>query len=1076
MLQKLLLAAFWVCALAPGLAQAQSTIVRGTVTDPDGDPLIGANIVIENLVLGSSTDLDGTYSFEVPSQFVGRTVTLTARYIGFSPQTRDITLTSGTMTEDFTLSADLLNLDEVVVTGVTDATPQKKLSFTVAKVSGDALEQAPGNSPVESMQGKVAGAQVIQNTGEPGSGFSVRLRGATSITGSSEPLYIVDGVILGADQVDIGSLDIESIEVVKGAAASSLYGSRAQAGVVQITTKRGTQVPYNTTRVTIRNEFGVSTLARTLGSNSAHNLRVNEQGQFLTTVEGNAVVNNCATCLDSGYGPGTLVDTELGGVSFYDNPYALSGATYDNFDEFFDPGNTYTNYISVSQNSARTNFHLSFSNLHQDGVIRGISGYDQRAVRLNVDHRLRDDLTLSATGFYSASDSDEAGDDANFDPFYTLFYTNPLVNLSETDPETGDLRVKADPLALEENPLYLVENQLVNRKRSRVLGNFRGRYSPVDWVNLEANFSYDRLDRDGLDFYDRGFDTIDPSAVNDGRVERRSAIFEALNADLTASFQRTFGRMTARSQLKYQVENADTYTQAVFANSLVAEGINDLDNIEQPPDGTRDLDSFESTIRSESYYATAGVDYADRYIADFLVRRDGSSLFGADERWQTYFRVSGAYRISEEPWWPIKDAVDEFKLRYSLGTAGGRPGFEYQYETFVLNNGNISKGTLGNRQLKPELSTEQEFGLEASLFGRVFLEAVYATTDTEDQLLRVPLAGPFGFSAQWQNAGALSSNTIEVSLSSNLLQRRDMSLNVGLIFDRTNQEITEFNVNAFRGGPQTAFYFRADEVLGAMYGTQWLEGPADLPAGYSAAAFDVNDDGYYVPVGEGNSWQNGFDGGCEGGDGGCWGTLVDVDGDGSGDLQWGIPVKFTEEDGNQFVQIGNVLPDFNLGFNTSFRYKGLSAYMLWNAQVGGDVYNYTRQYSYRDGRAADQDQTGLPDAEKKPASYYERLYDATAISSAFIEDGTYVKLRELSLGYTFDRAQLRSVFGDVLHSVSINLIGRNLLTFTDYTGFDPEVGNTASNANVGGDASLYRVDSFTYPRFRTVTGKLEIQF
>lgn len=1083
MLRKLLRASFVLALLVPGWASAQVATISGTVTDPNGEALPGANVLIEELVIGAATDVDGRYSFEVPSEMVnGQTVTLRARFVGYTPQTRRITLTPGAQTQDFTLAPDLLKLDEVVVTGVTGATPQKKLAFTVSKLDASAIELAPASSPVGSMQGKIAGASVLKNSGQPGSGYSVRLRGSTSITGSSAPLFIVDGVILGADQVDLGALDIESMEVVKGAAASSLYGSRAQNGVINITTKRGSNVPLNQTRVTIRNEFGISDLPKSLRANSAHSFKIDSQGRFLNA---NGEVNSCDNCLDNGFGPGVLEDKILGGVSFYDKKYSLSGPTYNAFDDFFDPGDTYSNYISVSQNSASTNFHVSFTNLKEGGVVVGTDGYNQQNFLMNLDHRVSNKLSVSASGRYSQSQSDDVQRSGAINPFFGLMFTSPIVNLARRD-ENGQLFVKADPLAVEENPLYIVENTDIKQERSRLLGNFRVKYQPTDWVDLEGTFSYDRLDADGTTFMDRGFQTIDPSSINDGQIQRRNSFIEALNADVTASFHRTFGKLTARSQLKYQLESDDEYFESLTGTGLTSLGIKDLSNVKQFPEGARDFSSTKRTIRADGLYATLGFDYEDKYIGDFLIRRDGSSLFGAEERWQTYYRAAFAYRVSEESWWPFKDAIDEFKLRGSVGTAGGRPQFEAQYEVFSLSNGTISKATLGNKFLKPELSTEVELGLEMSFLDRFFLEAVYADSEVKDQLLQVPLAGYFGFSSQWQNAGTLTSNTVELSLNANLFRSRDVSWDLGVTFDRTRQEITRFDANPFRGGPRTAFFFRSGEILGAMYGFHWLSDPSELPEGANPAAWDVNDDGYLVPVGVGNTFRDGFTGNCgltdENGNPiqGCWGALVDTDGDGEGDSPFGLPVKFEtlDENGNptQFVQIGDVLPDFNLGFNTTFRYKGLTAYMLWNAQIGGDVYNFTKQWSYRDGRSRDQDQSEKPDDLKKPINYYEVLYDATAINDHFIEDGTYLKLREVSLGYTFSRQVLQRYFGNALNQVSISLIGRNLLTISDYSGFDPEVGTTSGGAGVGGDASLYRVDNFGYPLFRSLTGKLEIQF
>ena len=809
------------CALLfPGLAGAQS-IISGTVTDEAGEPLIGANVLIESLVIGASTDLDGNYTFQVPAQHTGQSLELTARYIGFTDQVRTITLTTGVMTEDFSLAVDLLQLDEVVVTGVSEATPRKKLAFTVSQVDSEDITLAPASNPVASIQGKVAGVAVQASSGAPGDAVSVRLRGATSITGTNQPLYIVDGVVLGANQVDIDALDIANVEIVKGAAASSLYGSRAQNGVINITTRRGTSIPLNQTRVTIRNEYGISSVAKSLKANTSHDLKVDGSGNFLNN---DGEKNTCATCLPNGYGPGTLQDTNPHGAAFFDNPY--QGTLYNAFDEFFDPGNTWTNYVGISQNSSKTNFLASFTNVVEQGAIRGFSGLERRNVRVNLDHRIRPNLTLSTSGLYSQSTNDavqsDLASDSFFNPFFGLMFTNPLVNLAEED-ETGKLKIQADPLSVEENPLYLIENSDLEQKRSRILGNFRARYSPLAWLDLESNFSYDRSDRDELEFYDIGFESVDPSSVNDGRIERRNALSEAINYDLTVSLRKRFGNFTTRGQLKAQVEDFDGFSEFVIGTDIVTLGISDLSNVET--EGTKNIGNGTSTVRSEGYYATAGLDYADKYILDVFFRYDGSSLFGTEERWQPYYRGSAAWRISEESFWPANNPVTELKLRASIGTAGGRPRFQAQYETLSLVNGQLSKSTLGNVSLKPELQTEMEFGLDVGILDRVFLELVYADTKVEDLLLAVPLAGYFGFTSQWRNAGDLASNTFEASLNANLYNSRTTNFEVGIIFDRTRQEITDFKSNPYLGGPESLFYYRENEILGSMYGNKFITDP-----------------------------------------------------------------------------------------------------------------------------------------------------------------------------------------------------------------------------------------------------------
>ena len=1053
--------------LLPGLVLAQGTTISGNVLDEDGEALIGANVIVEGLLLGAATDLDGNYSFQVPAANVGQTVELAVNYIGYSPQAVTITLVEGLMTQDFVLILDRMNLDEVVVTGVAEETPRKKLAFTVSEVDQEALTIASGSSPISNLTGKVAGVQVQASSGTPGDAISVRLRGSTSLTGGSAPLYIVDGVVLGANQVDIDALDIESMEIVKGAAASSFYGSRAHNGVINITTQRGKNIPLNQTRVVVRNEYGVNGLSKNLVTNRSHSYMTDASGNFLNA-EGE--VNTCETCLPNGYGPGAALARNANGASFYHTPY--TGELYDAFETFFNPGNSYINYVGVSQNSPKTNFLASFTNTSEQGAIKGLQGLSRTSFRVNLDHRVRRKLAFSASGFYSQSTNDaftsSLASESVVNPFFGLMFTNPLVNLESRD-EGGDLIVQADPLAVEENPIYTIENIDMGQERSRILGNFRAKFDPVEWMDIQGNFAYDRSDRDEKQFYDIGFKTIDASPLNDGRIERRNATSEALNADATISVRRTFGPLASRVQFKAQVEDLQSFSEFVIGTDLTTQGNADLSNVET--EGEKLVGNEASTVRSEGYYGTVGLDYQDRYIIDLFGRRDGSSLFGAEERWQTYYRASGAWRISEEDFWSDSNPITEFKLRSSIGTAGGRPGFEAQYETLSLSNGQLSKATLGNKYLKPELQTEMEFGLDVGVQDRLFLELVYAQTTVKDQLLAVPLAGYFGFTSQWRNAGDLATNTIEATLSGTILDRSDMLLDVSVTFDRTRQEITDFASNPYLGGPLGLFYIRNNERLGSMYGDLFITDMAQLPTGVDASYFDVNDDGYVVAVGQGNSYTSGTGAdGSVGTDDDLWGSSVEV---GDESYRWGIPIKYhDEEEGTGFVKIADAVPDFNLGVNTTLNYKGVSVYMLWGAQVGGDVYNFTKQWSYRDGRAADQDQGGKAEGDKKSATYYEVLYDATARNSHFVEDATYLKLRELSVGYTFNRRQLQGVFGNSVHAIAISVIARNLLTITDYSGFDPEVGS----ADGFGDATLGRVDNFNYPPYRTYRAKLEIQF
>ncbi|MFQ5750703.1 MAG: SusC/RagA family TonB-linked outer membrane protein, partial [bacterium] len=859
--------------------------------------------------------------------------------------------------------------------------------------------------------------------------------------------------ILGANQTDLDALDIESMEVVKGAAAASIWGARAANGIIQIKTKRGSNLAMNRTRITLTSELGWNQLSLKSKDyiSQHHEFKVNANGEF---------VDNDGNVVDFG---DAVLDKEESGQTFQDNVFP--GKLYDNIALFFDPGTYNRNSASISHNSGSTNYRISFGNLKEAGVVMGQEGYRRNNLRLNFDHKINRNFDFSFTGYYSSSKRDDP-DDPNYsnspNPFYGMMFINPNSNLLAPNDDGTPYILQPDPRTLEENPLYAINNAEISFKRQRIQGSLNLRYSPWNWINVSGDFSFDRSDRLREEYYFKGFKTID-GGLNTGRMDKSNSYDEAINASITATITKRFGDLTSRTQLRYLLEDTEYNNTYASGQDLAVNDVRDLGVIQ----GEKTINSTLEKVLSAGYYFTTGMDFRDKYIADFLVRRDGSSLFGPDDRWNTYFRVSGAYRLSQESWW-FTDKINEFKIRYSLGTAGGRPSFTDQYETFSVSSGTVSKGNLGNKKLKPEFATEQEFGVNMTLLDRFGVELVYAKTKVKDQLLQVPLAGYYGFGNQWRNAGTLETNTLEASINSSILRSHDMSWSANLVFDRSRQKITEFDLPAFRYGPGNAFYKRNGEVFGSMYGVKWMTNFNELNThdegihANSSDLFDVNDDGLLVPVGAGNTYQSGL-----------WGTEVVIDGE---TYDWGMPIEYIDFDdkGNitTFHKIGDVVPDFNVGLSTTFRWKGFTTYLLFDAEVGGEIYNNTRQWAYRELRHKDVDQFGKPEKLKKPIDYYAKLYNVNAINSWFVEEGTYLKMRELNVSYAFDRSLLSSLFGDFigrsLNRLSIGLRGRNLLTWTDYSGFDPEVGQ--------GNATQLRYDGFRYPNYRTFTGYVEIEF
>ncbi|TVR64912.1 MAG: SusC/RagA family TonB-linked outer membrane protein [Gemmatimonadales bacterium] len=1017
-------------------AHAQSGEVVGQVTSADtGQPLAAAQVFLEGTGFGVVTSGEGRYTI---SNVPAGTYTVVVRLIGYADARREnIVVRPGEPTTiDLQLRSQALRLQEVVVTGVTDPTEGTRVPFTVARVSRDDLP-VPSSNAVAALQGRVAGARVVSGGGQPGSGVSVRLRNRLSVNTGAAPLIVVDGVIQAASTVDIDPNDIESLEVVKGAAAASLYGARAQNGVIQIQTRRGRDVPLNATRITARSELGFGSIRQLPGVALAHQFLQNEQGQWVD-MQGNVVDRQNRVIQPS---------------RMMDQPYRTQ--TFDNFDRFFDAGRTSNTTVNLSRNMESTNFFFSAGDYRETGIVPDFnSGYERQNFRINLDHRIRDDLTLGLTSYYARS----ARDNLTPSPFFSLRFFPPDIDLNIRD-EDGDFKIQPDPSMLENNPLYPLTAVDSWNWRSRTQGSAQLRYSPLSWLNFEGILSFDRSDRESATLYPKGYKTVNPGQLNDGQYTRSYAFDQSLNGTLQTSQIRTFGDLTARTRIRYNFERDDFESQQAQAREFRVFGLRSLNN------GIQEFTSGSSNqVRSESLLGALGLDYGGRYIFDALIRQDGSSLFGPDDRWNTYYRVAAAWRMAEEDWWPFL-GITEFKPRFSQGTAGARPGFSWRYETWSVGTAGPSKGQLGNRALRPELTTEREYGLDMIIQDRFSIELVYADTEVQDQLIPIPLPGVFGFSSQWQNAGVVDATAYEATFEAILVSQPEFSWRAGMVFDRTRSVLRDWPRSCY----VTSVFYRCEgEDFGSMYGRSFMTSANDLQRHLGgrfadfADQFQVNDDGYLVPVGNAN-WTDGLSGGL-------WGTQVNVDGV---NLPWGLPIVERDESG-VFAQrqIGDANANFNLGFTNNFQWRGIQIYSLFDWKNGGDIYNETRQWPYRDNISPDQVQTGKPDERKKPIDYYEALYNTNSTNSHFVEDGSYVKLRELSVAYRFNQSQLQRFIGGLgMSGLSVELIGRNLLTFTNYSGDDPEVGSGGA-----GGVTENPFDSFGYPNFRTLTLGITIDF
>ena len=1029
-----------VVSSAPAQAQRAPGRVAGTVLDSaSGRPLSAVQVSVGGTRFGAATNDVGRFTISgVPAG----TYALDTRRVGYSVRRipNVVVTENGSAEVQIRIVPIALSLEAVVTTGLVDPASGTRVPFTVGRVDAENAP-VPAANAIETIQGKIAGVTVIPN-GQPGSGTNILLRTPTSISKSTSPLIVVDGVILSqafdGSSADLQSMDIESVEVVKGAAAASLFGSRAASGVISIRTRRGNGLAEGTTTITTRSEVGNNALSGKIRWADTHYYLTNAGGEYVNA--GGAVVTRALRVPKPVY------------ARFQETPYR--DPVYNQVDRFFNPGQFYKNSATVSQNAGRTNWLLSFVNSREGGVVLESGAYAQNDIRLNLDHRLRDNLKLSFSGYHSRSNRKNLYGDTFFD----LINQAPDVDLRAEDPDGTPYLFQGDPTeGREENPLYVLATEENRRRRARTQGGIEARFTPLEWLTFDSNVSYDRSDRRVNFFLDAGVKTegFGTPAGGIGQITQSTGTTDALNAAVSANLLHKIGGMTLRSTLRGLMERETNEVTTADGTNFTTPGVRSLSNAQ-----SRLVSSSLEEVRSNGYAATAAADYQGKYILDGLVRRDGSSLFGPEERFNVYHRVSGAYRMGAESWWPFA-AITEFKLRASRGTAGGRPDFDDQFETFdFLDGGGLRKSTLGNKFLKPEHATETELGVDLIVKDRYSLQLSYARNNVVDQLVQVPLGGFYGYTSQWQNAGTVIGNTIEGTLEAQVIRRPTLSWRVGLVADRSRNKITEFNRSCF--STSTIGFRCAGETLGAMYGFQFVKAAGDLPADAQARAaeFAANSEGILVWVGPGNTP----------GDGEAkqlWGTSTTI---GSGLYGWGLPITQRDAAGNAaVVKIGDGNPDYHVGLSNNVTWKELSLYALMDVQVGGNVYNQTNQRMYQYGRSADVDQAGKAQADKKTVDYYVALYAANSPTSYFVEPGGYLKLREMSARYRLSPRLLGPLARVGARGVSLGIIGRNLLTFTDYKGYDPEVSDSARPTTI-------KLDSFGYPRYRTFTGSVQVEF
>ncbi len=1021
-------------AFSAQTAFGQGTVVTGKVTDDHGKAVPGASISINALRVGATTNEAGDYTITIPDVSArGQTVTATARFIGYKPLSKSVTLSQGSHSLDFSLVTDPFQLNAVITTGVADSTSAQNLTFSVAKVTTAQVEQVPATDPVSALTGKIAGVEVAPGQGTPGSSAAIRIRGSTCLqVGCSSPLIIVDGVITHESLSDIDAQDIASIEILKGAAGASFYGSDAANGVISITTKSGASLAENHVSITARAEYGSSGIGHYPTQNLGTRDQFNSDGTIQLDASGNPVVSSSP---------------------FDDTPFPTSGPQQfrDQMKTWLKSNDYYNNDVSVGMRHGNTNFNTSFSSDANGGILPFKKGLTRQNVQLNLDQGLGDIADFSASMTYGNSNNDYTSGGPG--AFFSLYQAPVDIDLAHpwgqfTTPADSALYFPllpswSDPNS-RGNPLYgLYTGQQANN-RQRFLGSLAAHYHPTDWLRVDANYGTDRFNERNQNYTPRGTLSGNNGNPTQGSLSQTLNNNVSWNSQLRATATKLYRSLLSTTSAAWQVESSWYGYYYAGAGNLNVNGVPSLAAGNQANVGVNSTTSVEKTV---DYMVSEDLNLKDRYLVSALYRRDGSSLFGSNARWSDFYRISGAYRITQDFHIP---GFQELKVHVAQGTAGLRPDYSWQYETYNIGNGLFSPATLGNKNLKPAILTETEYGINGDFLNRFSAELTYANRRTTNAFLEVPLsqAASGGFSAQWQNAATIGSKTIEGSLQVRAMDRENFTWDLSFTGDHTTQKIlylnrAPFRVSATGAQGQNVFWYQQGQPLGIIYGTKFVRSFAQLktmPAYDTATAsgYVVNPMGYLVSAA-------------------TRGTAAER------------PIPYVDASGNSNFVIGNVNPKMNYGITSDMQTGPFTIHALFTGQVGGDIYNFSQQWMVQDLRAGMMDMVGKPQSQKIAEAFFTQgLYNGLNPADAFVESGSYVKLSELSVGYDVPTRLLPKIGLGRAAGVKIAFLARNLYTWTKYSGFDPDI--------TSGNDFNYKIDGFAYPPFRTFSGQFQIRF
>jgi TonB-linked SusC/RagA family outer membrane protein len=1012
---------------------AQGTVVTGKITSQDENTALpGVSILVKGSQTGTVTDSDGMYSISVPSN----SSTLVFSFIGY--KTIEVNL-DGRSTINLAMETDVAQLGEVVVTAFGIAQEKKALVSATQEVAGKDLLLSKETNVVDALNAKVAGVQITRQAGSAGAASSIVIRGLSSISGENQPLFVVDGIPInnsfrtnnreaGVDvsnrAIDINPNDIESINVLKGPAATALYGIQAGSGVVIITTKKGKRSDEQVVSVDFSSNFSMDKIMRNFPSNMRY-------------AQGDGGVYNTTTFAHFGpplttlrYNGSDLNPADPRGfIVDMNDPSAIADAyvtPVNNQDKFYQTGKTWDNNLSISAGSKNSSFYLSVGNYQQDGIIPN-NEFDRTSLKLTSESAIRNNLRMVGSVNYVRSTSTRFGRGDNFsDVIQGTVRTPPSFDnsLGYVLPLTGTQRAFRNNSP--DNPFWTVNNNPYTDEVNRIIGYVQGIYDPLKWLNVMYRVGTDVSTDKRNQQWAKG--SFGGDALPGGRVLEDTYNDRIINSDLIVTATKEISDFKLSLMLGHNFFNQTTRRQFFEGRNLAVPGLYNISNAAESLVQTQ----YRSLKKTVAGLGRISVDYKNFIFLELngrnewtstLLKPNNSFFYGSaglgfvftdafqiDNQILSYGKLRGSYAEAG------RDApVYSLQTYYERGVTSGAWGGTIRFPVSGVGGAELSN-LAGYADLKPERNKTYEFGTELKfLNNRLGLDVTYYRTLNIDQIISVTHPGSTGFNNQRINAGQIENKGWEIIASATPVNgpfRWDISAN----FTRNRNLVLELPVSRI---PLAGFgnlrpIIKEGEPVSVFYGTGFIR-DAEGNLVVSSTGFPQK-----------------------------------------------VPVSAENPSGE--IKLGDPTPDWLMGVRNSFSYKNATLTFLWDIRKGGDVANITSNwqraqgvpnFTYDRGHMVifkgvkgDGTPNDIPVLISE-ATYFNNNTGNRDIAERFVEDGSWVRLRDVSLSYSLPKKIVDRVR---LKSIDVSVYGRNLLLFTGYTGVDPETNFAGPNTSIGVDA------------------------